>query len=170
VSEQRLILMGRIIGAHGIAGNLKFWSYAESLDVFEAGRALVARCEAGIETVFEIRWAKPSGRAALLSLKGIATRRQAEALIGCDLFLDQAALPKLEAGTYYWVDLIGIEVYSVDGILLGRIESIFPTGSNDVYVIKQAGRELLLPALRSVIQSVDLEARRMVVEVPEGLE
>lgn len=162
--------MGRIVGAHGIAGNLKFLSYAESLDIFEAGRTLVARREAGNEAAFEIQWAKPLGRTALLSLKGVVTRSQAEALIGCDLFLDKTTLPKLEAGTYYWADLIGIEVYSVDGILLGRIESILPTGSNDVYVIKQAGRELLLPALRSVIKSVDLEARRMEVEVPEGLE
>jgi len=170
VSDQRFILMGRIVGAHGIAGNLKFLSYAESLAVFEAGRTVVARREAGDETVYEIQWAKAQGRSSLLSLKGVASRSQAEALIGCDLFLDKTNLPKLEEGTYYWADLIGIEVYSVDGVLLGRIESIFPTGSNDVYVIKKEDRELLLPALRSVIKSVDLEARRMEVEVPEGLE
>ena len=80
------------------------------------------------------------------------------------------SLPKLENGVYYWDDLIGIEVVSINGVPLGRIESIFQTGSNDVYVIKQGDRELLLPALRSVIKSIDLGARRMEVEVPEGLE
>ncbi len=168
--EQRFILMGRIVGAHGTAGSLKMASYAESLAVFESGRTLVARSEAGNETAYEVAWVRAHGRAALLGLKGVANRSQAEALIGCDVFLDKTTLPKLEDGVYYWDDLIGIEVVSVDGASLGRIESILQTGSNDVYVIKQGNRELLLPALRSVVKSVDLTARRMEVEVPEGLE
>lgn len=162
--------MGRIVGVHGIAGNLKLLSYAESLAVFDAGRTVVARSNAGDETTYEIEWAKAQGRSTLLSLKGITHRVQAEALIGCDLFLDKSTLPKLEEGAYYWADLIGMAVYSVDGTLLGRLASIFRTGSNDVYVITQENRELLLPALRSVVKSIDLETHRMEVEVPEGLE
>jgi 16S rRNA processing protein RimM len=106
----------------------------------------------------------------LLSLKGVTRRSQAEALAGREVFIDKTTLPRLEEGAYYWSDLIGLEVYAVDGRFLGRIESIFPTGSNDVYVVKHAGRELLLPALASVVKTVDLEARRMQVAVPEGLE
>ena len=162
--------MGRIVGAHGIAGGLKLLSYAESLTVFAAGLTVVVRSEAGGETIYEIAWSSAQGRSALLGLKGVANRSQAEALIGCDLFLDKAALPKLEEGIYYWADLIGLEVHSVAGDCLGRIASIIQTGSNDVYVVKLKDRELLLPALRSVVQSVDLAARRMVVAVPEGLE
>jgi 16S rRNA processing protein RimM len=170
VPEQRFILMGRIVGTHGVTGSLKLASYAESLAVFESGRTLVARSAAGDETAYEIEWVRPQGRSTLLGLKGVANRSQAQALVGCDVFLDKACLPKLEDGVYYWDDLIGIEVVSVDGASLGRIESIIQTGSNDVYVIKQGNRELLLPALRSVVKSVDLAARRMEVEVPEGLE
>jgi 16S rRNA processing protein RimM len=170
VPDQRQILIGRIVGAHGTAGILKLMSYAESLETFAAGRPVIVKNAAGDEMVHHIEWAKAMGRAALLSFKGVTRRSQAEALTGCDLFLDRATLPSLAAGTYYWADLIGIEVYSVDGGFLGWIESIFETGSNDVYVVKQKGRELLLPALRSVIRSVDLQARRMQVEVPEGLD
>lgn len=168
--DPRFILIGRILGPHGIAGSLKLASYAESLDAFATGRPVLAVSPDGDETLFEIAWVKAQGRGALLGLEGVATRRQAEALAGCDLFLEKAALPPLEEGTYYWADLIGIEVYSMEGLLLGRIESIFQTGSNDVYVVKLADRELLLPALRSVVKSVDLEARRMQVEIPNGLE
>jgi 16S rRNA processing protein RimM len=162
--------MGRIVGAHGIAGSLKVASYAESLAVFESGRTLIVRSEDGNEAAFEIAWVRSQGRSTLLGLRGVANRSQAEALIGCDVFLDKTTLPKLEDGVYYWDDLIGIEVVSVDGAPLGRIASIMQTGSNDVYVIKQGDRELLLPALRSVVKSVDLAARRMEVEVPEGLD
>lgn len=168
--DQRYILMGRIVGAHGTAGSLKMVSYAESVDVFAPGRELLARGPSGDETVYEVDWAKAQGRTTLLSLKGVIRRSQAEALTGCELFLEKAALPALEEGTYYWDDLIGMEVVSIDGTHLGRIESIFRTGSNDVYVVKQKDRELLLPALKSVIASVDLRARRMEVKIPEGLE
>lgn len=162
--------MGRIVGAHGTAGSLKMVSYAESLDAFAAGRTLLAVGLSGDETVYEINWARPQGRIALLSLKGVARRSQAEALTGCELFVEKASLPALEEGAYYWDDLIGMEVFSIDGAFLGRIDSIFRTGCNDVYVVKQKDRELLLPALKSVVASVDLKARRMEVEVPEGLE
>jgi 16S rRNA processing protein RimM len=170
VPDQRYILMGRIVGAHGTAGSLKLASYAESLEVFAAGRTLLAVDRSGVETAYEIEWARAQGRGALLSIRGIIQRSQAEALTGCDLFIDKAMLPQPEEGAYYWTDLIGMEVVSTEGALLGRIESIFRTGSNDVYVIKHKDRELLLPALRSVVRSVDLEARRMEVEVPAGLE
>jgi 16S rRNA processing protein RimM len=162
--------MGRIVGAHGIAGGLKLVSYAGSLEVFAAGRTLVAKTETGDETVHEIAWTQAHGRYALLGLRGVTRRRQAEALAGCDVFLDKTALPKLEDGTYYWADLIGLEVVSVAGRSLGRLESIFQTGSNDVYVVKGAGREVLVPALKSVVKTVDLTANRMVVDLPEGLD
>ncbi len=168
--DPSFILMGRIVGAHGIAGGLKVLSYAESLAVFAAGRTVVVRSESGVETVYENACSRAQRRAALQAQKGDANRSQAEALLGYDLFLDKATLPKLEEGSYYWADLIGLEVHSVDGDCLGRIASIIQTGSNDVYVVKLKDRELLLPALRSVVQSVDLTARRMVVAVPEGLE
>ena len=168
--DQRYILMGRIVGAHGTAGSLKMASYAESVDVFVPGRTLLAVGLSGDETVYEIDWTRSQGRTTLLGLKGVTRRSQAEALTGCELFIEKAALPALDEGTYYWDDLIGMEVFSIDGALLGRIESIFRTGSNDVYVVKQKDRELLLPALKSVVATIDLKARRMEVAVPEGLE
>jgi 16S rRNA processing protein RimM len=170
VPAERFILIGRLAGAHGIRGGLKLTSYAESLDVFAAGRSIVTLGENGAEAVYQISEVRPQGRAAVLFLAGITRRSQAEALAGCDLFIDKEELPALAPGTYYWADLIGVEVVSMDGRHLGRLESIFETGSNDVYVVKRAGREILVPALKSVVKSVDLERRRMEVDLPEGLE
>ena len=168
--DRRHILIGRIVGAHGLAGGVKLASYAASIEAFAGGRALLAVSAEGEETLYEVERAKARGRSVLLSLKGVTLRSQAEALAGWEVFIDKTTLPELEEGTYYWSDLIGLAVYAVDGRFLGRLESIFQTGSNDVYVVKHAGRELLLPALASVVQTVDLEARRMQVKVPEGLE
>jgi len=90
-------------------------------------------------------------------------------LIGAELFIPQTELPELDEDTYYWFELIGIEVYTTRGDYLGRITSIFPTGSNDVYVVKDNKQEMLIPALESVVLDIDLDLKRMQVDLPEGL-
>ena len=168
--DERFILIGRLVGAHGMRGGLKLTSYAESPDVFAAGRSILTLDGNGAEAVYEVSEIRPQGQASVLFLAGITHRSQAEALAGCDLFIERAMLPPLAEGTYYWADLIGVEVVSVDGRHLGRLESIFETGSNDVYVVKRSGQEILVPALKSVVKAVDLKARRMEVDLPEGLD
>ena len=88
---------------------------------------------------------------------------------GAGLYIEKSRLPSLEDGHFYWFELIGMEVYTDDGRFLGRLASIVPTGSNDVYVVQHAGRETLVPALASVVKRVDTTARRMEVILPEGL-
>lgn len=167
---ERFMLIGRLAGPHGMQGGLKLISYAESLDVFTAGLPIRALGANGEEAVYEVGEVRPQGRGAVLFLAGVTHRSQAEALAGFDLFIDKTKLPDLAEGLYYWADLIGLEVVSVDGRFLGRLESIFETGSNDVYVVKGAGKEILVPALTSVVKAVDLTARRMEVDLPEGLD
>ena len=86
-----------------------------------------------------------------------------------ELFIPQSELPELDEDTYYWVDLIGMKVYTTTDQFLGRIESILETGSNDVYVVKKHETEVLIPALESVVLEIDLEHNRMQVDLPEGL-
>jgi 16S rRNA processing protein RimM len=81
---------------------------------------------------------------------------------------EEEALP-LPEGQYYWFELIGMEVESESGKRLGRIVDIFPTGSNDIYVMQAGGKEIYLPATKEVIRLVDRKAKRMVIHVMEGL-
>ncbi len=75
----------------------------------------------------------------------------------------------MDEDVHYWFDLIGIDVYTIEGDHLGRIESIIETGSNDVYVVKDGSTEVLIPALGSVVLNIDTEHNRMEVDLPEGL-
>ena len=163
------MLIGKIVGVHGTKGTNKIRSYAESLSVFAPGRAIFVRTVGGRETSFEIDWVKPHTRTPLLSFKGVTEHSQAQALIGAELFIPKAELPELDEGAYYWVDLIGIAVFTKENEYLGRIESIIETGSNDVYVVKGDKTEVLIPALESVVKNIDLENKRMLVDLPEGL-
>ncbi len=163
------MLIGKIVGAHGVKGTNKFLSYAESLSLFEAGSTVWICDRSGRQVVYEIKWVKPHGRTALMALNGVTDRRQAQALVGAEVFIEKARLPEPEPGTYYWFDLIGMEVYSTGENYLGRLTAVIPTGSNDVYVVKDGEKEVLVPALESVVCNIDCQRRRMVVDLPEGL-
>ena len=164
------VLIGKIVGIHGIKGTNKFKSYAESLSVFYPGQSILIRDNRNRETSVELDWIKSHTGTPLISFKGVTDRDRAEALIGAELFIPETELPELDEDTYYWFELIGIEVYNTQEDYLGRITSIFPTGSNDVYVVKNKTKEVLIPALESVVIDIDLELKRMRVDLPEGLD
>jgi 16S rRNA processing protein RimM len=173
VTDKPLIAIGRIVGAHGITGNLKIRSYAESLSAFQAGATLLVKSDRGREKSYRIKWAQPHAKGILLAFERVDNRDQAEALVGSELWIAKSQLPELEEGTYYWSDLIGLSVFSKDEAYLGRIAAILPTGSNDVYVVENTDQgcrnEVLIPALESVVLDIDLEKRVMHVDLPEGL-
>ena len=163
------MLIGEIVGTHGIKGTNRMRSYAESLSVFGPGRSILIRDRHGREVRHEINWVKPHTGPPLVSFKGVTNCDQAKTLVGSKLFIPESELPELEEGTYYWHELIGIEVYTSTGEFLGRIESIIETGSNDVYVVQKDQKEVLIPALESVVLEIDLQNKRMRVDLPEGL-
>ena len=163
------MLIGEIVGVHGIKGTNKIRSYAESLSLFKPGSSVLVSRKDGREENREIQWVKPHTGTARISFKGITDRSQAEALIGATLHIPKEALPELDEDTHYWIDLIGSEVYTTEEKYLGRVESIIETGSNDVYVVRDHEKEVLIPALASVVIDIDIRHKRMQVELPEGL-
>jgi 16S rRNA processing protein RimM len=173
VEKNGFVPVGKIVGAHGVKGNIKVYSYTESLSVFNPGSLILLINPKGFEKIYKIKWVKPHGRLTLLSLKGVENRNSVEALIGSVFFIERASLPEPEDGSYYWVDIIGISVFTTDNEYVGRIESIIPTGSNDVFVVKNPNKthhnEVLIPAIESVILKVDIERKTMRVDLPEGL-
>ena len=163
------MLIGEIVGVHGIKGTNRIHSHAESLSLYKPGSRILVREKDGRESKREIEWVKPHTGKTLISFTGISDRSQAEALIGANLFIRKEVLPDLDEDTHYWIDLIGIEVYTTEEEYLGRIASIMATGSNDVYVVKDNKKEVMVPALESVVIDIDLEHKRMRVDLPEGL-
>jgi 16S rRNA processing protein RimM len=170
VEQNKLLVIGKIIGVHGLKGTVKVYSYAESLSVFKPGSLAIIKNREKHENFLEVQWVKSHTRATiLLSFKGINDRNTAETLVDSELFITKKELPELEDGTYYWSDLIGLCVYTIDRKFVGCIESIIPTGSNDVYVVKNNDNEILIPAIGSVVKKIDIKQKKMEVELPEGL-
>jgi 16S rRNA processing protein RimM len=169
-----LVVIGKIVNIHGLRGWLKVYSYAESVETYRSVTQLIIKDTNGNATCCRISEVKEYKRQLLLlALEEIKTREQALALKGCELYIEQASLPELEEGIYYWSDIIGLSVFTIADQYLGRIETVMQTGANDVYVVKNDDnhpiKETLIPALESVVQSVDLKQRTMIVDLPEGL-
>ena len=173
MEKNGFIPVGKIVGAHGVKGNIKVYSYAESLSVFKPGSLILLINPKGFEKNYKIEWVKPHGRTVLLSLKGVENKNLVETLIGSVFFIERANLPEPEDGSYYWLDIIGISVFTTHDEYLGVVESIIPTGSNDVFVVRDPNKvhdnETLIPALGSVILEIDLKLKTMRVDLPEGL-
>ena len=164
------ISIGKIVNAHGVEGAIKIYSYAESLSVFNPGNMILVRNPGDSpDKYYKVKWSAPHSRFVLLTFEGIDSRNLADNLKECELFIEKAGLPELEENTYYWEDIIGLSVYTDDGIFLGRVESIIQTGSNDVYVVKDGKSEILVPAMKSVVLKIDLDKKTMKVNLPEGL-
>jgi len=173
VEKNGFVPVGKIVGAHGVKGNIKVYSYAESLSVFKPGSLILLINPKGFEKNYKIQWVKPHGKLALLALKGVENKNSVETLIGSVFFIERANLPEPEDGSYYWLDIIGMSVFTTDDEYIGVVESIIPTGSNDVFVVRNPNKahdnETLIPALGSVILKINLKLKTMRVDLPEGL-
>lgn len=162
------LAIGQIIRAHGLRGELSVRVLTEFPERFETTEwvYLGNEFEATAYRLESFRWHQQN---VLLTLTGVINRTQAEALTG--LFVQvplEEAMP-LPEGTYYLYQLIGLQVTTTTGEVLGIVANILETGANDVYVIKNDDREILLPAIPDVIKSVDLAQGVMLVQLMDGL-
>jgi 16S rRNA processing protein RimM len=133
----------------------------------------------GVEVVLEqrgrrvaarVRSAAPHARSqVLLSLEGTTDRNAAEALVGARVLVAPTLLPPLAENEFYYHEIEGFEVATTDGRVLGQVAETFATGANDVWVVKGAGREYLIPAIADVVREINREQRRIVIEPMPGL-
>ncbi len=153
----------------GLRGCVKALSFLESSDILCGLDFIYLESKSGQKSRYEIKKINLSGKLLFLELKGISDIDAAQALIGSKLLLPRDLLGALAEDEYYWSDIIGLEAYTPEGCHLGRIESIFPTGSNDVYVCRGDNGEFLIPAIADAIVRIDLVSRRITVKLLEGL-
>jgi 16S rRNA processing protein RimM len=154
--EQGLIELGRIAGAFGVRGWVTVVGETGLLAASSSWRI------DGIERPVE-RTRMHSGR-LLAKLAGVETREAAKALMGRRLSVPRSALPEPPRGTYYWADLVGLEVVNAQGLVLGVVKGMFSNGAHDVMELGSDLRERLLPFVPAVVRQVDLDARRVLVD------
>ncbi len=178
MDEKGLLTIGKVTGVHGLGGNLKVWSFAESLDTFGKGKQVILEHEDPLPNTpervgsFRIQSVSAMKKGILLRLNGVDTRNQAERLTGCSILIPRDELPGLDEDTWYWEDLYTLEVRDQTLGHLGTIEQIFPTPARDILVVrdKTRDRETLIPMHRRFVESVDLENRVVKTILPPGFD
>ncbi len=146
-----------MLGAKGLAGAVRIESLTDHPERLAAGEPLWLEDEAEPRRILESAW---GGRVPVLRLEGVTDRSAAERLAG--RFLEAPPTP-LAPDAYYWHQLIGLSVADEAGAELGEVVEVFRAGENEVYRIEGPGGELLVPALREVVRSIDIASGRMVI-------
>ncbi|MFO7570098.1 MAG: ribosome maturation factor RimM [Smithellaceae bacterium] len=164
-----LFVAGEIVKTRGLRGCLKVLSFLESPDIFNGLDCVYVEKSPEQTTCYHLRKVDLSGKFVFLELHGVTDVDAAQTIVGCKVLLPREALGELADDEYFWSDIVGLAVCDEQSGLLGRITTVFPTGSNDVYVCQGGPREILIPALADVIVKIDLEQGVMTVRLPEGL-
>lgn len=161
--------IGQIVNTFGIKGMVKVKPFSDDISRFDELKEVYVKNKSG-KKVYEIEEVKYHKQMVLIKFKGIDNPEDANLLRESYLLVDRENEKPLEEGTFYIVDLIGLEVYTDEGELLGTLKDIFNTGSNDIYEVKdELGKQILLPAISEVIKDIDVENRKITVHLIKGL-
>lgn len=162
-----VVIMGKIVGPHGIQGWLKVHPFTEEIATLsEYPQWLVSKDEKHWAS-YKVEKTIIKDKTLLVKLSGIDDRNGSESVNKNMIGILKEELPKLDSDTYYWSDLIGLDVQNEAGYYFGTIKTMMETGSNDVMVIK-GEKEFLIPYLPDVVIKVDLEAKKVLVEWDEN--
>ena len=161
--------IGQIVNTFGIKGMVKVKPFTDDINKFDKFKKIYIKKE-NTKKEYQIEEVKYHKQMVLMKLKGINTPEEADLLRGSYLIINREDEEPLEEGEYYIVDLLGAEVYTDEDVLLGKLEDIYNTGSNDIYVVKdELGKQVLLPAISDVIKNIDIKNKKITVHIVSGL-
>ena len=162
------IAAGRIAGPHGTGGWVKVVIYSGLPDRFDDMRVIYMK--SGEETVGKILLETAVlGNGVILKFRGVDTREAAKELIGKELLVpagEKIALPK---DTFFIDDLVGLAVFDIEGVYLGKVSDVLVMSGNDVYVVNNDDREILIPAISEFVEKVDVAEGKIVVRLWEEM-
>ena len=163
MSVDRLLTVGKIVGLHGVDGWVKLESWTEPrLRIFDYRPWQLTL--AGSEIEVASAQGREQGKGIIARLPSCDNRDAAARLVGAEIQVPRSALPKPKRGEFYWVDLEGLDVVTVDGASLGKVSHLFATGANDVLVVR-GERERLIPYVTGqFVKKIDLVAGRITVD------
>lgn len=163
------ICVGAISGSFGVQGEVRLKSFCADPEAIATYGPLFTQ-DGTRSYAIKLTRAVAGGLGARIA--GVATKEQADALRGVSLYVDRAKLPHLPDDEFYHTDLIGLAAHDTGGALIGTVQAVHNHGAGDLLEIAGAGLKtsLLLPFTLAVVPTVDLAAKRIVIDLPEGLD
>ena len=163
------VCVGAIAGSFGVRGEVRLKSFCSEPEAIADYGPLFT--QDGSRS-FKVTLTRPVAGGLGVRLSGVATKEEADALRGTSLFVARDRLPSLGDDEFYHADLIGMEARDTGGVVIGRVSAVHNHGAGDLLEVQGPGlkESLLLPFTHAVVPTVDLATRRVVVDLPEGLE
>ncbi len=164
-----MLQVGVITQTHGVRGEVKVFPTTDDVNRFKKLKQVIL--DTGKETMpLEIQSVKFFKQFVILKFKGIDNINDIEKYKRCSLYVTREHAVPLEEDEYFIADMIGMEVCTEDGNIFGTLKDVIETGANDVYVIESAEHgEVLVPAIKECIRSVDIEKEQMMIHLMDGL-
>jgi 16S rRNA processing protein RimM len=151
------VVLGFVSGLFGVKGWVKVHSHTDPREAILSYPDWLMQVDGRWERV-EIAEGKPHGKTIVARIAGIEDRDGAASLVNAQIGVERADLPETDKDQYYWSDLVGLAVVHKDGTRLGKVDYLLETGANDVLVVEQADREVLIPFVTGdVVQEVDID-------------
>lgn len=167
--NEEFIIIGKVVSTQGNKGEVKVWPLTDSIDRFKSLASIFIRNNS-IRKTLNIEKIRSKENTVILKLEDIDNIEKAKMIVGSFLEVKRENAIKLSKDTYFIFEIIGLEVYTVNNIFLGKVKNVISTGSNDVYIVKNKNnKELFIPAIREVIKNIDLEKKRITVKMVDGL-
>jgi 16S rRNA processing protein RimM len=163
------IPVGAIPRTHGLKGEFKFHPFVTEPDILNNLNHLKLQGSQEQETELVIECLRGIPGKQIIKFKNIDTIDDAEAYTGQTVLAPEADFKNLPQGEYYWFQVIGLNVYNEDGRYYGQVADIIETGSNDVYVVRDGSKEILIPMIDWVVKSIDIEEKKLIFDNVEGL-
>ena len=164
-APERRILLGRVLGAFGVRGEAKLESWTDPRSAIFRYQPWIVRSPQGAERELRGVKGRDSGKYLIASFPDVLDRDAVEAMRGTEIYVPRSALPPPQPGEFYWVDLEGLRVVTVDGVDLGTVTHLFSTGANDVLVARDDERERMIPFVRpQYVTRVDFDAGVVTVD------
>ena len=168
-SSENLLLVGKVLRPHGLEGLLRILAYVQSEESFlNTG---IVFLKSGQQEVIEyhVLSVKPYKNVFLMKLDGLNSLEEAERFRGAEILISKDSLRCENDDEYFWFDLIGLKVYLNTGRYIGTLKEVLTTGSNDIYIVRQGEKEVLIPAIHEVVEEIDLNNKKMIISEMEGL-
>lgn len=157
--------LGQIVNAVGLKGETKVYPYCDYKERFEELDSLFIEDE--LRVIEKVRY---QGELAIIKFEGVGDRNAAEALKGKFLYIDRAHARKLSDDEFFIADLVGMEVVSEEGTVLGKLRDVIQGPAQDVYEVeKPEGGVFLVPAVAEFVKNVDMDSRVITIKVIEGM-
>ena len=162
-------MIGKVVSTQGNKGEVNVLSFTDSIERFKNLDSVFLRNKNN-QTILNVEKIRIKKDTVVLKLKDIENIEEAKMIVGSFLEVERKNAVKLSKDTYFIFEIIGLEVYSENNIFLGKVENIISTGSNDVYVVGRKDKEeLFIPAIHNVVKNIDLEKKRITINMVDGL-